>query len=267
MRIPRFFVRSDAIDLAANVVAFDDVAQVKQITGVLRLGRGDKIDVLDGSGTIYRVCLSDIGKKSVVCTIEEKLDAVPGFAFSLSIALPLLRGERFEWAIEKLTELGVSEIVPLVCHRTVVRPADNDRREEDSPRMKRWRAIAKEASEQSERLTIPHIVAPVFFDDLLRGMASSKSNGGVARTTILLRERSTASTLASVLRDHDQQPNKIGKDILVITGPEGGFTDDEIESATKQGVTAVSLGKQILRSETAAVCAATLIISFLTKDD
>lgn len=266
MRIPRFFVNSDAIDLASQIVAIDDAAQVKQIVGVLRLGKGDTIDVLDGMGTIYRVCLSEVGKKIVVCTIEEKLDDVPVLNASLSVAVPLLKGERFEWAIEKLTELGVTEIVPIICHRTVVRPTDNDRSAEESPRIRRWRAIAKEASEQSERATIPHIVAPVLFDDLLKGRATPNLGGGVARTTIFLQERSKAPTLASVLNSNDRV-HMLEKDILVITGPEGGFTDDEIASATKQGVTAVSLGKQILRSETAAVCAAALIISFLTKND
>lgn len=226
--------------------------------GVLRLGRGDKIDVLDGEGTVYRVCLGEIGKKAVSGTIEETRNTKTDAAFSVSVAVPLLKGERFEWAIEKLTELGVDRIVPLICHRTVVRPSDNDDKKDESPRMKRWCAIAKEASQQSERATIPHIVAPISLDDLLKG------RGVGSGSTIFLQERSSAPTLASLLSD---RASNLSGDILVITGPEGGFTEQEIESATNQGVTAVSLGKQILRSETAALCAAALIITFLTKDD
>lgn len=260
MRIPRFFLDTDAIDAKSGTVAIDDISQIRQIVGVLRLGRGDKIDVLDGKGVVYRVCLNQLGKKVVTGIIEEQHRQNPSSPLTLCVALPLLKGDRFDWAVEKLTELGVSQVVPLICHRTVVKPADNDRAFEQSSKFKRWRAIAREAAEQSERATIPHIVPPTLLADLFK---CSFVNGAFD-TTLFLQERSHAPTLTALL---SAQSDQLGSSILVITGPEGGFTEHEIDDATNQGVTAVSLGEQILRSETAAICASALIISFLTKHD
>ena len=261
MRIPRFFIPHDSFDPDAQHVTLTERAIVDQILKVLRLGVGDHIDLLDGRGKIYRCSISQVQvppktkTKSLLVRIEtaNESDNLPNL--QISIALPILRPARFEWALEKLTELGATEIVPLVTTRSVGR----------QEKTTRWVSIVREASEQCERPLVPEILAPMAMKEYFAHLGN-----GPDATVFICVERSHESSpdkhctppLHMVLCNlRVLAPHKIS----VIVGGEGGFTLDELETAQNAGAMPVSLGKLILRSETAAIY--TLAVLMAVLDD
>jgi 16S rRNA (uracil1498-N3)-methyltransferase len=187
------------------------------------------------------------------------------------VALPLLKSGRFEWAIEKLTEIGVAKIVPIMTARSVVR-YEAGQPEEFSGKLKRWQAIAREAAEQCERGLIPDMVRPVALDKFLTERKSVKEE------LIIGAERSGARGLAELLAsgeirhffrqaspDDSPAANHDAASLVVLVGPEGGLTRGEFELAFATGAKPVTLGKRILRTETAALYAASLLIGHLDK--
>lgn len=248
MRVPRFFIRSNDIDPATGVANLRDSKQIWQIMQVLRLRSSDLIDLLDGEGNIYRCRLNDFTKKSssdlLTATIEKTGEAKGEPSIDITVALPILRRNRFEWAVEKLTELGVRKIVALIVERSVALGDNSDR----------WHAIAKEAAEQCERALIPNVVAPTTLVDFLGGGFKD-----INEAAIILAERSNAMTLPAVLCNLAPRPNKIS----IIVGAEGGFTANELQLAQDAGAHAVFLGARILRAETAAIYAVSITVSTL----
>jgi 16S rRNA (uracil1498-N3)-methyltransferase len=259
MQIPRFFINPEAIDTGKGFVLVSDKAIVSQITKVLRLGVDDQVDVLDGCGNIFRCELCDLPKRnggtksSIVARIKEKRLALGDASVAITVGLSLLKNDRFEWAIEKMTELGVAKIVPLMLSRSIVK---------NSGRSERWQSIAKEAAEQCERATIPHIVSPRSFAEFL-GDPKFKSE---YTYSFICAERSDAPSLKNVLCNWQSNPihsQKHRESISIFVGAEGGFTQEELDLARHHGVSLVSLGPRILRAETAAIYAVGLIVSFL----
>ena len=280
MRIPRLFVDPKEIDCVNKMATVSDEKQVHQLLRVLRLSRGAAVDILDGAGSLYRCRLTETSSRCVSMSIEECLFSETTSLTEIAVALPPLRSSRFEWAIEKLTELGVSRIIPLATQRSVVKIEDQTRVRptgvrgsaagaplpevpfQDAPgkrcqaKLSRWRSIAKEAAEQCERLTIPHVVAPEKLADLL-----VQKREGEDLIVFMLAERSSSPHLLDFLGNHSDAPQKA----LIVVGPEGGFTEEELHLASESNLTLVSLGSRILRSETAAIYATSLIASFWNK--
>jgi 16S rRNA (uracil1498-N3)-methyltransferase len=254
MAQPRFFLPAEAIDTAAGVALLADERLVSQIRRVLRLKPGDAIVVLDGLGHVYRCVLASLGPTAVKAEIiGYEQTAAP--AVTIIVGLPLLKGERFEWAIQKLTELGAAQIVPLTSERTVVKRASESR-------LARWQLIAREAAEQCERPTIPHIVSPVALENVVTGPDTIAD----IDLALICAERRKAPLLQTLLHSCYQggaQP----KNILVAIGPEGGFSDREVAMAQESGMTAVSLGPRILRAETAAIYALSLLTGWLGESE
>jgi 16S rRNA (uracil1498-N3)-methyltransferase len=247
---PRFFVNLESIDLAQGIVTLNQRTLIAQITNVLRLRTGDLIDVLDGKGHIYRCRLDPMpgGKKQAgqvwSASIESAASASGEPAVLIEIALPILRSNRYEWALEKLTELGASSIVPIVVERSVAREG----------KLERWQAIVREAAEQCERGLTPRVLPPIALQDYLKELPAVGQN----QVNLICAERSNAQALPVVLCNQmHQAPHKIS----VIVGAEGGFTEEEIQLAENAGAVPVSLGSRILRAETAAIYALSLIIS------
>ncbi len=267
MRIPRFFIPHDCFDTTNLAATVSEPGIVDQILKVLRLAVDSKIDLLDGRGKIYHCSISDVQStakakakaKVLHARIESIVDEssarqISGSAFHVSVAVPILRPARFEWALEKLTELGASEIVPLVTTRSVGR----------EEKATRWSAIVREASEQCERITLPEITPPKTLNEYLDHL---KKAGDA--TIFICAERSHecpndkagAAPLHMVLcNSADLPPHKIS----VIVGAEGGFTAEELAFAQNAGAEPVSLGKSILRSETAAIYALAIVMAVLT---
>lgn len=265
MRIPRFFLPQNSFDLITGTVAVEDSQIVDQILKVLRLSAGDQIDFLDGTGKIFRCTLESqqprhrpkdkSRSKSLTARIDSESKATGEASVSLSVALPILRPARFEWAVEKLTELGAKEIVPIVTARSVGRES----------KLSRWQSIAREASEQCERALIPPISPPLTLEEYLLHLANEPDATifiCTERADQLPEDTPSAEALHMVLCNFDKKaPHKIS----VIVGAEGGFTEEEQNFALKLGAKPVSLGKRILRSETAAIYISAIVMAILDQ--
>lgn len=258
MPISRFFINPEAISTGDSRVVISDKSIINQIINVLRLRQGDEIEVLDGQGNIFRCALSLVPERGhlqrepkVEAQIKETQIAKGDPKVNVTVALSMLKNDRFEWAIEKMTELGVCKIIPLKLTRTIV---------QGGGKIERWQTIAKEAAEQCERATIPHIVPPISFSELL-----AENNFSETETrSFIAGERKEAPHLADVLcnqNSHQSHSRIHNERISIFIGAEGGFTQEELDLACHHGLSLVSLGPRILRAETAAIYALGLIVT------
>lgn len=240
----RFFVAPGAIE---GTEARLSVAQWRQIRRVLRLECGDRVVVCDGSGLEYVVAIG--GDASTGGRIVERREgrAEPGCRVHLYQSA--LRGDHFCWLLQKGTEVGVSAFTPVLFTRT--QHADY------KGRLDRYRAIVQEAAEQCERSSLPSIEDPLVFSSALTRALSAGPGLGV-----LLDEREGLLSLQSRLLAW-QRNDATGRatDVSVFVGPEGGLTEAERSLASESGITPVGLGKRVLRSETAGLVAAVLILA------
>lgn len=272
MQIPRFFIDSSNINENVSLAMIGDPKLVHQIARVLRLGKGAPVILLNGSGDLFHCRIENQDRDSVALFIERKETDRDAGRSSLTVALPLIKPSRFEWALEKLTELGATTIIPLITQRTVQKSNESGETAEDGKKkdykgshvkqvrhgkLDRWHSIVKEASEQSERFAIPEVVAPKKLEDYLKLIAEQKNTESSLH--YILAERKECPHLSIHLAG-ELEKGDLPKNISVCLGPEGGFTDAELDAAAKAGLISASLGKLILRSETAAV-AATAVIS------
>lgn len=270
MRVPRFFARGEdrktlqellvSSPPAGAQVALLEPELLKQMRNVLRLGSGAKIVMLDNNGAIFELELKSMEKSRALCRLNAVLQAESSKAPRVELALALIKQDRFEWCIEKLCELGVSRVLPIICSRSVIKwQADNSA----ATKLKRWEAIAREASEQSERATIPDIVSPISLKDLLAAPKKTQERA----LFFVCAERKEVSPLVKALHEQiykaDTSSIRSVDSVTLLVGPEGGFTSDELEAAQESGWLHVTLGRRILRSETAAIAAMCQIASVL----
>jgi 16S rRNA (uracil1498-N3)-methyltransferase len=162
----------------------------------------------------------------------------------VTLALSIFKFDRMEWAIEKCTELGAKRIVPAIAQRTDAHLADAA-----AKRVDRWRRIARQAAEQSRRVSPPDISEPLKLEDVVALSGNLR---------IVLSEAETGAMLKDVLPTH---PNH--GDVVLALGPEGGWTDDELKSFQEAGWISASLGNTILRAETAAIASLAVVLAEL----
>jgi 16S rRNA (uracil1498-N3)-methyltransferase len=233
-------------------------AVVHQIKNVLRLQPGDIVVVLDDSGWEYRVQLALVEDRQVVGEVERKtlVDTEP--RAKVTLYQSLLKGDKFEWVLQKGTELGVVEFVPMVANRCVIGSVDDV----SESRQRRWRRIVLEAAEQSHRGRLPRLHEPMLFAQACErarrsDLALLPWEGEKMRA---LRSMLTfpESTSVTVQGKTSFMPRPFS--ISVFVGPEGGFTTREVDQARRYGIVPVSLGPRILRAETAALVATTIIL-------
>lgn len=264
MQIPRFFLTELSLDYeSGKQLTIADPAIVAQVRNVLRMRPDDTIILLDGRGNLYQCRLDSISKADLKCTVISRDTAGGDKQFSVRAGVALIKGDRFEWALQKMTELGVDSVVPLITERTVVKPPADAKGV--NTKLARWQSIVKEAAEQSERATIPHIVAAKKLNDFI----DDATAGGAEQLVFICAERSSGAPLRDIFLDHACKRTDLlatkGKTINLIVGPEGGFSPVELEYAQKRGAVPVSLGQRILRAETAAVYAVAQVIWCLEK--
>ncbi|HEX4267128.1 MAG TPA: 16S rRNA (uracil(1498)-N(3))-methyltransferase [Steroidobacteraceae bacterium] len=209
------------------------------ITRVLRLEPGAPLTVFDGRGGEYAARIESLRKHAVIIEVQERSPTSRESSLSLTLAQGVSRGERMDWVVQKATELGVSAIVPVLTERTVVKL---DSRQSER-KLAHWRGIAIAACEQSGRDRIPDIVAPLGLDDYLRSVDPQT-------TRLLLSPTGTQRV------DDLKAPERR---MVVLIGPEGGLAEIEQRAAIGAGFVAVRLGPRVLRTETAAVSALTLL--------
>jgi len=256
MTVPRFFIPVSAINSKEGTILYEDERLARQINKVLRLKPGDQISILDGFGSLYHCRLEKSDRGQLKASIEQSLKIIEPAHLPVHLGMPLLKGGRFEWALEKLTELGVAKISPIIVRRSVVQPElkDEDNGAPSANKLERWQTILKEAAEQCERATIPHLVPPRKFNSFIK-----ESSLRMNSFNLICAERRQAADLAEMLGNCDNVASK--EEVAIAVGAEGGFTDDELEEAISCGFVPVSLGHRILRSETAAIYALAIVAS------
>jgi 16S rRNA (uracil1498-N3)-methyltransferase len=234
----RFFVDPTLLE-KPEIVLDGEVAH--QLTRVLRLTPGKRIILLDNRGSEYEVEITDLRRQgkaeTVAVQLIEKRLAEGEPTVHITLYQGLLKGEKFEYVLQKGTEIGISRFVPVATERSIGQAV----------RGERWRKIVQEAAEQSRRGRIPEL-APnaVSFANTLQEIKTSGATG------LMAWEEETARTL------RDLSPNV--KNIALLVGPEGGFSAQEAEQASAAGILPITLGKRILRAETAGVVAAALVL-------
>lgn len=218
------------------------------LSRVLRIGPGEKVWLVDEQGRSYRAEVEEVGRRQTRLLILEKKEASAG-RIRLFLAQALIKSKHMDLVIQKATELGVEVIIPVVAARSVVKL-----NEKEAGKLERWRKIAAEAAKQSRRSDIPVIHPPQPYSSFLEARDEPRrfilcEDGGVILREILAGE--------PVPPGRPQVPA-----VVVLVGPEGGWTKKEKEQALEKGFEAVSLGGRILRSETAALAVLAAISVF-----
>lgn len=204
--------------------------EARHLGEVLRLRADEEVRVFDGEGGEFVCRVETITKKGAILGIGEKISPrCPESALDLTLAVALTKGEKFELVIQKAVELGVMRLAPIQTERCDVKPKDPEKRHE------RWDRIVIESSKQCGRATLMQIDPLVAFDEFI---ATEE-----AQTRLLFTERDGESLKGELS----------GKTMIALIGPEGGWSDAELESAKRAGITLVTLGGRILRAETAAI--------------
>jgi len=218
-------------------------AHAEHLARVLRARVGQEFDISAG-GRVRLGRIASVTPQRVEFDLAEDVPA--SAAAHIHLYLAVFKFDRFEWAVEKATELGVARIVPVTARRT-----DSHLAAAAAKRVERWRRIAREAAEQSRRTSPPEIAEPV------KLRAALAEAGG---TRIVLDESGQGTTLKDALAS-------AAEPVLLAVGPEGGWTDDELKQFGESGWTSASLGSGILRAETAAIAALAIATSELTSGE
>ena len=205
---------------------------------VLRARVGQEFDIATGE-IVRRGRIVTIQPDRVEFELHEEIPAKP--TLTLTLLLAIFKFDRMEWAIEKCTELGVMRIVPVIARRT-----DAHLAAASAKRAERWRRIALQASEQSRRAAPPEIAPPIKLQSAI---------GLTASLRIVLAESEQQTLLSEILAAHQQ------REVLLAIGPEGGWTEEELNSFQKSGWISASLGSTVLRAETAAIAATAITIA------
>jgi len=227
-----------------STISVADSEQVHHIAAVLRLKPGDKVTVADNRGNIFTCRIEAINKKVVlleVLTQEFAAIEIP----RLTVACALPKQSKMDDIIDRLTQAGAAEIIPMTTERVVAR-LDEDAPERAKARLERWRKIARNAAEQSQRACIPEIPGILSFELVLEAAKNSELK-------LIATLEGDRRPLREVLKGVKPES------LLLLIGPEGDFSPEEVKKALKAGCRAVSLGKNVLRVETAAIIAAGFI--------
>lgn len=218
--------------------------EARHARDVLRLSRGEEVFVFDGEGREYRCTIAALEPRATTLNVaEETQPAKAESPLDLTLAVALLKGEKFDLVVQKATELGVTRLQPLITARADVRirePEDAARKSE------RWQRIALEASKQCGRARLMQVSAPVDLDEFFRSVAG-------VQVKVVFTERDGESF------DYAFETKRDFKSVIAMVGSEGGWTGDELAQAQSAGWKLVTLGGRTMRAETAAIAAVTLL--------
>lgn len=229
----RFFVTPQEMETNQIVLTGENAAHAK----VLRLKPGEEVCVCDGEGMECLCVIESIDGSSVALSVRQRMesDSEPAVCVSVFMAFP--KGDKLEHVIQKATELGACEIVAFPTSRCVSKPDEKSLKK----KLERWQKIAASAAEQSGRGRIPKV-------RVLTSYAEALMQASVADLSILFYENERATTLKMALE------SSAYKTVSILSGPEGGLEAGEVEKAKDAGLQICTLGKRILRCETAPLC-------------
>ncbi len=242
MSLHRFYAPPEAID--ESVIRLDE-RESHHLRHVLRLKPGARVLVFDGTGVEYEGIVLETPERCASVGIRMRTTPTVESPLELTLAQALLKGEKFDLVVQKATELGVHRIIPLLTRHAVIGTSSPQR-------LERWRRIALEAAKQSRRTRLVHVEEPQRMLDVLEKMRAP---------ALFCVEREGVSLREIAARWSDAPPHQL----IVFVGPEGGWADEEIETARKVGAAFLSLGPRILRAETAGLVVLSLV-QFLWGD-
>lgn len=229
--MPHFFVNSKNKD--ENHITISDAENYRHIARSLRARCGEKLLLIDENQIQYETTIAQIDSKKIICEIKKSYPSKRDLEFDLYLAQSPLRSDAQLTVMEKATELGVRGVYPIFTDNCALKVNKQEK----------WQKVMVEASKQCERAKIPSCFSPITFDLLL---------GKQFDRVIVFAERSTEISLKQFLK---QNPTQKGDKILVIIGPEGGFSEKEFDYFKSKNLPLVSLGDLILKAETAVITA------------
>ena len=241
---PRRFFVDEKLLRAKNVTLTGDLAH--RLAKVLRYKRGETVVLAGGGAKDFVVQLSAVSANAVTGVVTGEQPAPREPSIEVVLYQSLIRANRFDWVLEKGTELGVARFVPVIATRVQLQL------EEGAARAERWRRLIIEAAEQCGRGRLPAIDAPVSFEG-----AVSRAPG----LKLMPWEDEREARLGEHLRSLSERPRTVS----VFIGPEGGYEPSEVELARKSGATLVTLGRQVMRAETAAIVSCGIVLHELDR--
>ena len=239
----RFFVTPEAVQ---NDTVVFDAELARHMGKVLRLTSGEQVTVSTGDGTAYMVTLEEFGKDYVTGRIIEKMDNLQETSVEVVLYQGMPKGDKLELIIQKCTELGVSQVIPVETSRSVVHLDGN----KAGKKLERWQKIAQEASQQSKRVQVPTVGPYYNWKQMLKALEQAEG------LTIVFWEDEQTQSLKALLRSQSSKPQRIN----LVVGPEGGLSEDEVAQLRDLGAVSASLGKRILRTETAGMAGISMIM-------
>ncbi|MDC3237153.1 16S rRNA (uracil(1498)-N(3))-methyltransferase [bacterium] len=213
----------------------------KHIFKVLRKKKDDHIEVTDGKGKDYNSIILNVTQESIEIKIIEKFNSVTESFIDITLCSGMLKDKKMDFVIKHITQLGVQKWIPFFCERSIPSPDIIKIKK----RKKRWESIAKESLKQCSRSCLPQISDPLNFETLMRQSENHDLK-------IAFWEKSNQKIKTS-------QSSVTPKKIIILIGPEGGFSKKEIITAKEKGFLSYSLGPRILRAETASIASCTII--------
>lgn len=233
----RFFVDICQIDSMQNQIVIKN-GDVRHISKVLRLRKKDMIEICDGVNMEYICEIQSIDKNSVLLSIIDKRQSIREPPVKVVLYQGIPKGNKMDLIVQKTVELGITEIIPVEMKRTIVQFRNN---KDKQNKINRWQKIALEAAKQSRRGIVPPVHLPISFDEALK---HSKKN----QLNIMPYENEDKKSFKNIIESFDKSNiNGIG----IWIGPEGGLDEEEVTTATKDGIYIITLGPRILRTETA----------------
>ncbi len=238
MTLRRFYAPKENFKNAAVTLDFE---QTRHLRDVLRLRQSEKIQVFDGAGNEFLCEIVTIEKKETLLKILEEISpSAPESDLDLTLAIALLKGEKFDLVVQKAVELGVTKLVPLNTKRADVKIKDDERK------LERWRKIVIDATKQSGRAALMEIEKPLNFAEFIKKSASERPGG----ENLLLFAESGGEKFSTI---------KPSQKMIAVVGSEGGWEESEVEAARKNDFQIVTLNGRILRAETAAISIAAIL--------
>lgn len=233
MKLQRFFI--EAGNIAGNQVIVSDREILNQIKRVLRLRVGERVIFLDGTGKEYESEIIKLNPESLKAEVLASAENRNEPELKITICQALCKKDKFEWILQKGTEVGVSDFIPVLAGRS----------EKTGLNFERAEKILKEAAEQSERGVLPKLSETQKFEDVLKSVKGEKIF--LDKSGTLIKDFLLSSVAGQMLN--------------VFIGPEGGWTDEELALAKQSGAKIISLGARVLRTETAGLVAAAILLN------
>lgn len=258
----RFFIQAEQVKMnppsegetgrepAATGALYIDGEDVNHIRNVLRMRPGEIIDCVDEDRMVYRCRIRDYEDEHVICDILKKHAPETELDNPITLYMGLPKSDKPELVIQKAVELGAVRIVPMITRRTVARP-DEKRAEK---KRQRWQSVAESAAKQSKRAMIPEVGTVISYSEALKDAERNEVN------LIPYEQETDIEKTRQLIRGITP-----GQSVGVFVGPEGGFEKQEIEEAGKRGIHPITLGRRILRAETACITILSILMYELDR--